>query len=540
MSNRSRATKLDIIILLAICAVAFWWRLGKLGLIDPDEPFYAQTAREMVRTGDWVTPKIFGLPQFEKPIFFYWLEADAFKLLGENEFAARAPATLFATLLVLALYWFGSRVLGRRAGFLAALILATGGQYILMARLVLTDVPFGLFVSGALVCFWFATEDDARRNKWVVLSFVCSALAVLTKGPLGSLLPMLGAAATLLFTKRRHPFRGAGLWGGLAAYAIIAGPWYAAMFWKFGWEYFNAFVIHENIVRFFRAEHPKFNRIYFYLALLLVGSIPWSPLIPLVIGRARAEARRHAVHVFLWCWLLTSFVFLTLAASKLPSYGFVLYPPLVLLMGSTLDAVLQNGFRDGTERVLALLVGALQTVAIVGLLVHESFALAAMAVGGFLTLAVVLGLRRLSWSWIATSAAGIFAFVIVAMTSANARIEEMTSIKPVALEAARMRRDGAPIVCSRILARGIFFYTQQPLIVLANQPQPFFTPHPLPVIVGAEGLKEFVQQHGTALCVLRAGERGMLEAALSSTQRDHLHSLGNRIIVRVSAEMVAR
>src|SRR5215210_5892439 len=100
----------SIFILLIACLVLFWWRLGTLGLIDPDEPFYAQTAREMVQSGDWVTPRIYGAPQFEKPIFYYWLVAGSFKALGETEFAGRMPTAVFATILVLLVSWFGSRV----------------------------------------------------------------------------------------------------------------------------------------------------------------------------------------------------------------------------------------------------------------------------------------------------------------------------------------------------------------------------------------------------------------------------------------------
>src|SRR5437899_7690898 len=90
---RSAAVR-GVVFLLLLCSVVFWWRLGKLGLIDPDEPFYAQTAREMVATGDWMTPRIFGSPQFEKPILFYWLTAGSFEVFGESEFAARVPSAL--------------------------------------------------------------------------------------------------------------------------------------------------------------------------------------------------------------------------------------------------------------------------------------------------------------------------------------------------------------------------------------------------------------------------------------------------------------
>src|SRR5438093_9143704 len=114
------AIRRDLLVLVALCALVFWLRLGRLGLIDPDEPFYAQTATEMIQSHDWLTPRIFGHPQFEKPILFYWLAIASYRTLGVDEFASRVPGALFATLLVLLTYLFGARALGRRSGFLAA------------------------------------------------------------------------------------------------------------------------------------------------------------------------------------------------------------------------------------------------------------------------------------------------------------------------------------------------------------------------------------------------------------------------------------
>src|SRR2546422_4756986 len=115
----------DLAILLLVCVVAFWWGIGRVGLIDPDEPFYAESAREMLARHERVAPYIFGHPQFEKPILFYWLEMISFSAFGRSEGAARAPAALFGTLLTLLTYAFGARAFGRRVGFLAALVLAT-------------------------------------------------------------------------------------------------------------------------------------------------------------------------------------------------------------------------------------------------------------------------------------------------------------------------------------------------------------------------------------------------------------------------------
>src|ERR1700712_311225 len=143
----------DAIILFLVCSLVFWWRLGSLGLIDPDEPFYAQTSREMVATGDWVTPQIFGHPQFEKPILFYWLTGASFKLFGGSEFSARVSSALPATVLVWLVYGFGIGFCGRRAALLSALVLATGLEFAIMSRLMLTDIALALFIAGALFSY---------------------------------------------------------------------------------------------------------------------------------------------------------------------------------------------------------------------------------------------------------------------------------------------------------------------------------------------------------------------------------------------------
>ena len=202
--------KIDLAVLLAVCFVAFWWRLGTLGLIDPDEPFYAQTAREMVATGDWVTPQIYGAPQFEKPIFYYWLVAASFKALGETEFAGRMPTAVFATALVLLVGWFGARVWNRRTGFLGALVLATGLEFCVMSRLMLTDVPLATFLAAALFCYWLGVKEEAQRDKWMFWHLVWAGLAVLTKGPLGSLVTVLATVAFSLGMKRAVLYRGRG------------------------------------------------------------------------------------------------------------------------------------------------------------------------------------------------------------------------------------------------------------------------------------------------------------------------------------------
>lgn len=186
--------------------LVFWARLGRIGLIDPDEPFYAVTAQEMLQGGDWVTPKIFGEPQFEKPVFYYWLVAASFKIFGVNEWAGRLPSALPGTLMVFLVCAFTARVWNRRAGLLAGVVLASGLEYAIMSRLMLTDIALALFIAGGMFCYWLAMEDPEKRTRWVLLHFAFGGLAMFIKGPVGAIASLLATVTFSLVMKRPHPY----------------------------------------------------------------------------------------------------------------------------------------------------------------------------------------------------------------------------------------------------------------------------------------------------------------------------------------------
>ena len=145
---------LAISVLLALCAFLFFFRLGSMALTDPDETFYAQTAKEMLNRGEWTTPYLYGKPQFEKPILIYWLIESSYKAFGVNEAAARLPSAVFGLLGVIAIYLLGTLLFDKRAGFLSALILATNVEYIILSRACITDMVLTvLMLLGALFSF---------------------------------------------------------------------------------------------------------------------------------------------------------------------------------------------------------------------------------------------------------------------------------------------------------------------------------------------------------------------------------------------------
>lgn len=529
---------LRIALLLAICGVAFWWRLGYLGLIDPDEPFYAQTTREMLQAHDWVTPRIFGQPQFEKPILIYWLSMGSFRLFGASEFAARVPAALFATLLVFMTWAFASRLLGRRTGFLSAVVLATGVEFIISARMMLTDMVFAAFVCGSAFSLWFAAREERLRERWFLAACALSGLAVLTKGPLGLLLPLFALAALLVRRARPLPARPASIALGLAIFAVIALPWYAIMLRMYGSQYFDSFFLHENVGRFFHAEHPSNNHFYYYLVVLAGGSIPWMPVLAVLVRRARDAALWSELPRFLTVWGLLCLVFFTLAASKLPSYALFLFVPLSILIGHALAALLDGGARD---RVEVWGMGALGLVQAAAFLVAPRLTPYAVLawplglVGGCLAIAFLLQTWRVSVPWVAVSAAAAPALVVACLGWAGPTLDDILSARSLAGTIAGDVRASEPVMASPILARGVLYYSHHPVTVLSGRARPFYTPHPLPVVVGADGLTRYLGEKGSALCALTARDWARLRPGLPPGRWTVQDTCGDKVLARVSA-----
>jgi len=530
--------RLRVAALLLLCFFAFWWRLGYLGLIDPDEPFYAQSSREMLEAHDWTTPRIFDQPQFEKPIFIYWLSMASFRALGDNEFAARAPAALFATLLVFLAWAFAARALNERAAFLASVVLATSVEFFVSARMMLTDMVFAAFVCGSVFSLWLAGRSERRPGSWFVVACAMSGLAVLTKGPLGLLLPALAIPALLLAGERRLALRPPTVVGGLVIFAAIAVPWYAVMLQKFGRGYFDAFFLHENVERFFHAEHRSNNHFYYYPAVLAVGSLPWVPALAALASRAQRRLMWDGTARFLAIWALFCLAFFTLAQSKLPSYVLFLFVPLALLIGRALDLLLQA---DGRGRVAKWAMVGLGFAQVVPFLVaprilpYPNLAWPLGLVAACLTIALIFQVRRISPAWIAASASSSAALIFVCLAWVGPSVDAIVSTRALSREILGELRPSETLMASPLLARGVFYYTRRPVTVLSNRARPFFTPHPLPVVHGSGGLNRLLEEGGAALCATSAHDWSRLESALRGEIGVVLDSVGGKVVVRVSA-----
>jgi 4-amino-4-deoxy-L-arabinose transferase-like glycosyltransferase len=318
-------------VLAILCYVMFFYQLGGIGLIGPDEPRYAAIAREMLATRDFITPRLFGTPWFEKPPLMYWVAAAGFKIMGFNEAGARFASALGATICVFLVYWCGRKLWDRATGFLAALILATSIGAFAFARAASMDMPLTACLTMALVFFLAAFNESTERRRFYFYCFYAAlGLGVLAKGPVALLLPAVSIGGFLLLRGKRDQWK---TWypKGLWITAAIAAPWYLLCAAINGWEFIRVFFINQNLERFTSTIHGHDRPIYFFLPVLLLLTFPWT--FTLISALRRPFGKND--HILLW-WAAVPFVFFSFSGSKLPGYILPMVPPIALLLAKEL------------------------------------------------------------------------------------------------------------------------------------------------------------------------------------------------------------
>ena len=382
------------LLLLALCALLFFLGLGTLGLTDRDEGSNAEAAREMVASGDWITPTLNGAPRFAKPILIYWLISGSYLAFGLSEFSARLPSALFGTLLVLMQYAFATRMFGPTVGLRAALMLLLNIEVLALGRMVLTDMVLVFFTTLSIFCFFLAAsppDGEGRAKRWYWGFYIGMALATLTKGPVGVLVPLLAVIPYLLLTGRwREVARECRLLPGTAVFLLIAAPWYAAIVLLHGAGYAES-ARGDTLTRFFSVIGGHGGTILFYIPILLLGFFPWSGFLPAALVQALRDSRtthpsplegegegggvsseetiqRH-LQILCAVWVLGVFIFFTLSSTRLPHYIAPLFPAAALLVAASWDRSLsaQGGRAGAVSFWLTLGVGCVLGLAFVGL-----------------------------------------------------------------------------------------------------------------------------------------------------------------------------
>ncbi len=249
--------------------------LGGVALLDPDEPVYAQTAREMTETGSWLTPRLNGLLWFDKPPMYFWLSAVSFKVFSVSEFAARFPSAFMASLLVALVYAWALRAFGdKKTAVYSALTLASSLLFVFIARAAVTDMTLCFFMNLSFFMIYLALGEPEKKFKYINLFYFFSGFSVLTKGPVGLVLPLLVIVPFLVLRRDWLFLRSLYSPSGFLLFGLSALPWYIAMLMLHGSQFFNTFIGYHNLIRFLEPEHVRTSSVFFYAPVLLLGFFP--------------------------------------------------------------------------------------------------------------------------------------------------------------------------------------------------------------------------------------------------------------------------
>ena len=338
----------DLLWLALIFGLLFGFRLGSYPLGNPDEGRYAEIPREMVASGDWVTPRLNGVNYFEKPPLMYWATAGALELAGPSEWAMRAMPALFALGGLLLTYAAARRLYGRDAGLAAAAVLGTSLLDFTIAHIILLDMAVSVLMSATLFCFILGVnEPPGARRCWLFYGLYASAaLATLTKGLIGVLVTGAVMFLWLLIFNQWKRLRPLHLPTGLLLFLAIAAPWHVlAAQHNATWA--HRYFVFEHWQRFTTPAASRPGPWYYYIGIILAGLIPWvgflGPAVRDGIRGGWAARARNADAWFLLTWVGFIFLFFTKSHSKLPPYILPVFPALAVLIGAWLAKINRAG-----------------------------------------------------------------------------------------------------------------------------------------------------------------------------------------------------
>jgi len=472
------------IALVAIAVLTFFVGLGFPPITDSDEAFYAESAREMVESGDWLTPHFNYVYRFEKPVLYYWLAGLSYVTLGVSEMAARLPSAFAGLGLTLITFFSARRWYDNSTGFLAGAITATSFGYVAMARQALPDLTLAFFITlttWASLRAWCdppfpdrpAEDSSSNRNLWILTAGLGMAGGLLTKGPLGIVIPCLVIIPLVVWQfrtlpRRFHfPFRDVLLL--LLSVGFFAVPWYFLMTLEHGIEYLDRFFLTENFDRFSTSRYNDPRPFWYYVPIVIGGMLPWSPFMLLWLRDLSTAIRRR---VFLtgpdlqlaW-WAIAPVLFFSVSIGKQPRYILPVLPPLAILLAWRLRSQFTNRKPDPLFKTCIGITAAL--LCLIGILVYRATPLlpqwpvswiamvsALIVLSG---LGVLLSLTRPTLTPTAIVAASILislaAHLVVLSSPRENPVEEVANILTAS------RNDGEPYGRYRVLHRNLIFYT---------------------------------------------------------------------------------
>jgi len=338
-----------ILILALIYAVLWFGTLNYRHLIPSDEGRYAEIAREMLVTGDWITPRYNGYKYFEKPPLQIWATASAFNIFGIGDWQARLWTALTGFLTIIFIGFTGARIFSARAGLLASIALASSPMWVIGGHINSLDMGLSAFLVAALCSLLLAqsspNKTDCRNWMWACWMFM--ALATLSKGVIGLAIPGMVFVVYSISAWDWKIWQRLHIISGTILFLAITAPWFVLVAQR-NPEFLEFFFIHEHLQRFTQTAHSRTGPIYYFLPLLLLGFLPWLAQIPRALFLAWQERNRDfSSGWLLTCWFVVILGFFSISQSKLPGYIIPIFPALAMLVGYHLDRNLSSSDSSG-------------------------------------------------------------------------------------------------------------------------------------------------------------------------------------------------
>ncbi len=474
-----RLPAIEALALGGFAAAVFFFHLGSYGLWEPDEARYAEIAREMLASRNFIVPHLNYVAYVEKPPLLYWLGAFWMALFGVNEFAARLTPALAALAGVLMTWLFARRTMGRGRALLAGAILTTSTLYAVMAQVLTTDMLLAAAVTVALFALYLHWSEGRR---WCWLGYAAIAMGLLVKGPVAAAIPILTLA---IFLWWQGELRGAigrfhALSGG-AMVLLIAAPWFIAIALREP-GFVDFYFIGEHLRRFFESSYSHGEPSYYYLPVLAAGMMPWTLMAPFIAWRslARTPAGRFCIVA-----ATVVIVLFSAASAKLIPYILPASAPIAILLA---DGIFSRAFpacappdaappgvrlRFAAVGVILSLMGVAMLVAAMTAPLFSSpyvvatrpalYALGLIGAGGGALVAEVFRHWRLD--------AGLAAMVLVAAIALGAGSYVRLEAEPLRSYASlartvQARAPDATLICYPRYVQALPFYTHRRVILV--------------------------------------------------------------------------
>jgi len=370
--NKSMLGRQGFQLVVAFLVGTLWFvMLGHRDLVEPDEGRYAEIPREMVVSGDWVTPRLNGFKYFEKPPFQYWMTAINYELFGQSNTTARLWTAFFGFVCGLFMWQVGNALFGRPSGFYAFIVTISSFLFVGAGHVLTLDMSVSVFMAmavGALAVAKIKKANPVSTICWMLFSWSCLAGAVLSKGLIGVVLPAATVVFYSLWQRDWKIWLDIHLIKGLLLFFAITVPWFVLVSQQNS-EFLNFFFIHEHWERYTSTVHRRDGPFYYFIPIFLIGVCPWLATAIRAIFKPGFALKPNCngefdSKRFLWIFCVVTFVFFSLGKSKLPAYILPMIPVVALLVGDRLKInpnLKLDAYITGILAIVILLISGLVT-----------------------------------------------------------------------------------------------------------------------------------------------------------------------------------